>query len=107
MFSLLVSLWCSLPSVFIWLSFFLVIILNIKCSHCLLCVALRFWAIPRSRRLFREDYDDWHVVTMEVVACAELDGGYAALRIRTRRLGSLGFLTMKSMIGPGGVFPCK
>lgn len=30
-----------------------------------------------------QDYEDWNIVTMEVVASAELDGGYAAMRIRT------------------------
>ncbi|CAJ1456326.1 unnamed protein product [Effrenium voratum] len=43
--------------------------------------------IPPEAIHVRADYDDWHVVTMEVVACAELDGGYAALRIRTNETG--------------------
>jgi len=33
------------------------------------------------------DYDDWDIVKMEVVASAKLEGGYAAVRIRTNSTG--------------------
>ncbi|CAK9088594.1 RNA pseudouridine synthase 6, partial [Durusdinium trenchii] len=39
--------------------------------------------IPKRAIRKRSDYEDWNIVTMEVVASAELDGGYAAMRIRT------------------------
>jgi len=43
--------------------------------------------IPPSAIGDKQDYDAWRVVEMEVVTNAELNGGYAALRIRTTATG--------------------
>ncbi|CAL1155419.1 unnamed protein product, partial [Cladocopium goreaui] len=43
--------------------------------------------IPETAITERSDYWDWDVVTMEVVSTAPLDGGCAAVRIRTKNTG--------------------
>lgn len=55
------------------------------------CKVLRFYRIvyqlcdrvSGAPGLGSQDYYDWDVVTMEVVSTAPLDGGCAAVRIRT------------------------
>lgn len=45
--------------------------------------------IPEHAITERTDYWDWDVVTMEVVSTAPLDGGCAAVRIRTKNTGPI------------------